>query len=433
MDTKAIAQAIIETVTRRGLEPCFTVWQLAVSPTTNAEWLFGVLDVERIQRVESYTAEQTVHQIQTVLRARFGAGITVQISNGTGLRYAVQLSEPKQLPTAAQYPANAPSGKLLLGETLRGALTLEWGRHILLAGMTGGGKSSAMRLIVHQALRDGFKLGIVDFQNHTFPMLEQHPRMIGKIATHPTDAEQLLQAVETEMLRRSELYRATGEYPDDLSDYNAIVQPSQQLPRWLIVIDEINSAIAASGGADGELGRLITAIANQGRKWGIFLLIAGQEFHKQAVGRFANQFGLVMCYRVQSPSTARVILPGVAVVDKILKLPTGRAVVRAGNGDTTVQSYYLDKRQFMAGVHPLSNTPQTVTVGMTAQQKRLAELITERGGKFSRQVLTELLPNSSQSELNRVVAEWAAKGWVAKDATRSNAYYLTDAVLQSHG
>jgi len=67
---------------------------------------------------------------------------------------------------------------------------LPWSKlgHLLIVGMTGSGKSSMLRVIVLQAIRNGFLLLLADIDQTTFAMLERHENLMAPIATTAQDA-----------------------------------------------------------------------------------------------------------------------------------------------------------------------------------------------------------------------------------------------------
>ncbi len=123
---------ITEVVARRGLPPLFADWLLTVHQ--GRFWLFGILDIARIGRLEQYTSEDLLHHLSTAIGGR-----PVVLSNTSGLRYAVLLSRPPRLPRRAEFPG-LQRGVVLLGITASGqTVAVPWSDPgaLLVAGITG--------------------------------------------------------------------------------------------------------------------------------------------------------------------------------------------------------------------------------------------------------------------------------------------------------
>ena len=177
LQAERAARVIPTTMSKRGVRPLFTDWLLTESD--GCAWLFGVLDVGKLKKLEDYTRPHLLHHLSTALQ-----GMPVFLSNSNGLRYAVLLNDPPKLPGKIDFPG-VERGQVRLGRRAGGGeVRLPWDRlgHVLAAGMTGAGKSSFLRLLVYQALGDGAALLLADRDDVTFPMLADHPALMAPIA-----------------------------------------------------------------------------------------------------------------------------------------------------------------------------------------------------------------------------------------------------------
>ena len=249
-EAKAVSLKAPALLERRGLQAAFSDWLL--TQDRGLTWLFGVLDVTQVERLERYTQQALLHHLSTDL-----GGVPVYLSNSSGLRFAFLLSGKPSLPRKVAFPG-VERGYALIGEGLTGTVGVRWERllHLLVAGMSGSGKSTFLRALVYQALAEGFSLGLGDLDGVTFPMLEEHPQLLTQIAHTPEEMLALVQRALGECDHRDALYRQTPGFPEKLEEYNAIAgrEGLEVLPRVLIVLDEYNSAVLASGGAKGPLG-----------------------------------------------------------------------------------------------------------------------------------------------------------------------------------
>lgn len=141
---------------------------------------------------------------------------------------------------------------------------------MMMAGMTGSGKSTMLRGLVAQGILEGFQLALCDVGARTFPMLEHHPALITRLVTDAAEAVDFAKAILAEMERRDGLYRAVAGYPDNLDEYNALsaAQGKQPLMRLPVVFDEYTDLVIATGGVKHEFSQLATRIVLGARKWG---------------------------------------------------------------------------------------------------------------------------------------------------------------------
>ena len=90
LTSQSIAARVPGVLAGRGLDPAFAAWML--TEHRGRVWLFGVLDVAKLDRLERYTAADVLHHVSTALN-----GTPVYLSNSNGLRYAFLLSQPPRL------------------------------------------------------------------------------------------------------------------------------------------------------------------------------------------------------------------------------------------------------------------------------------------------------------------------------------------------
>lgn len=360
---RAYSGMIARVLHQRGLPPYISRTLLASSRRGTA-WLFAELEVARLTRLEGYIARETLHQISTALH-----GAPVLISNSSGLRYAVPLSNPPDLPVQIELPVYQP-GLLQIGQQWDGQpVTLAWSdlQHMLIAGITRSGKSNLIRLILAQALRDNLWLVIVDPDGRTAPVLAGHPQLLTPLATGPDAALPAIQVALAELEHRAGLYAQVGPQIDTLENYNR--QATERLPHILVVIDEFNGLVLANGGPRGALAQAGTRLAWGGLKFGIHLILAGQDFTKEIVGPVREQMGTRVCFQVAAPSTSRVVLghPGA----ERLTTP-GRALTNRWDLMQVYQAKALPVEMMSVAPAPVSlPAPQTLVSTETAMLAKL--------------------------------------------------------------
>lgn len=284
-------------------------------------------------------------------------------------------SLPAELPERVEFPGVTP-GRVLLGATADGKVAGgKWGSvgHIIVAGQTGSGKSVTVRSVVHQAQQQGFGLLLGDLDGATFPMLAGSSALLAPLAGREGEYVDILGWALEEIERRAKLYADAPGYPESVEEYN---QSNEPLKRILIALDEYNAAVTATGGPDGDLARLAAGIAWRGRKFGITLLFAAQDFSKGVIGRVRDQAGAIVAHRVRSVEVARNL--GLEGAARISERTPGRALTDRWG---VIQSYFVGKSRLIgAGSAQQMTLPlPTVTPERTLTNvERLAQGIQDK-------------------------------------------------------
>ena len=406
-----VLPAVLE---QRGLKPLVKEWIATRSPQTGAWWFFGVLDVAEVERLEAYTDAAVLHHLSTALR-----GMPVYLSNTNGLRYAVPLSPLPSLPRKVVFPDDAPRDMLSMGVGYRGSLALPWGKvgHLLVAGMTGYGKSTFLRLVAYQALRDGLKLLVADPHGTTFAMLRGHPALLAPIAKDALSTQEIVGEALAECQRRAALYEQAPGYPESLEEYNAtaLKQGKEALPRLLIVLDEYTNLVGEAGGPRSVLAQRMDGLARSGRKFGVSIVWAAQEFNRSFVGRLRDQ-GEAIAFRLRNADAAR----NVGLPQAVHLRRKGLAVsTRWG----TFQSYLLLK-QVLIEAAEASRNGAPVGSAFGEDDLRMLRIAQEHEGRLS----IAILKGEGWMEWAARIAlrRWEERGWLRRD--RSGQRTITDVV-----
>ena len=96
------------------------------------------------------------------------------------------------------------------------------------------------------------------------------------------------------------------------------------------------------GGPKSSFANRVAELGWRGRKFGIHLVFAAQDFTKQVVGRVRDQVSAVVCFRVRSLEAARAMGCPEAV-----RIPESRPGLACTDRWGLVQTFYLDKRMFV--------------------------------------------------------------------------------------
>lgn len=397
-------EVIRDVLQERGLPPLVSRLILVSSERSErasaAVWLFAVLDVAQMKRMEAYISKDILHQISTALHGR-----KVIISNSSGLRYAVRMTTPPRLAKDIPFPGFRP-GAVRLGVAPGGleiAPTWEDIGHMLVAGMTGHGKTQFLRLLVSQAIQAGHALILVDPDGRSFPYLSGHPALLAPLGDGIDRCGAAVDAVLAEIDRRQALYKTAPGFPDSLDAYNRVAP--EPLRRLVVVIDEYNALISAQGGPRGDLSERIKRIAFMGRKFGVTLVLGGQEFSAESVGKVRGQMLTRICFRVENRSTSQIVV-GRSGAEQLKT--RGRAISSLG----LFQAYHLGD----PGDPPAAPEGSDIT---EAERALAARIIAERGGRMTLDALMQM--GVREREARRMRDDWQRRGLASIQPEQDNA------------
>jgi hypothetical protein len=239
--------------------------------------------------------------------------------------------DAEELFARASWPADslyAPLGEDLRGEIIGVDLSSSDSPHLLIAGITGSGKSIALETMLHGLVRSKtpaeLELMLVDPKGTELRAFEQLPHLRGEVGFDAMDAVKLLKDGVEEMGRRLDLFRAARAR--SLQEYNKMVDEASRLPWRLIVLDEY--ADLTSDKADRkQIEAQLQRLAQKARSSGIHLIIATQKPSAEVISTTVrSNLGAQLALRVKTASDSRVIMD------------EGGAETLAGKGDAFLKT-----------------------------------------------------------------------------------------------
>ena len=372
-----------------------------------AVWLFAVLDDRRLPKFEPY--EAAAHRLSSSLR-----GMPVILSNHTGLRYGILLSEKPHWPDLVQ-PGDWKRGTLQLGVNGRGQVVeMPWSEmgHTLVAGITRYGKSNFLRLVAEQARAESWQLALCDPDGRTFGRFAGDESLVFPVAKSLDQCNQALGQLQEIVIQRARMFSQVASEPDTLHEYNQ--QASSPLPPVLAVLDEFNGTVMALGGPSGAFAKAATRLVWGSGKFGVWVVLAGQDFSKEIVGPVREQMTTRVCFRVANAATSRMILgrSGAENLDK-----EGRAIT---NRFGTMQVYFVDKARIGAGS----------ASGLSQAEERLADYLRENyDGKMTLTALQSY--GMPERAARRLREDWQTRGLAEMRPDRDNALCLVETGLDA--
>jgi energy-coupling factor transporter ATP-binding protein EcfA2 len=413
LEAEQIAKKLSAFFERRNLKPLFT--NLFLFQDLGMTILIAVLDTNRIGDHAQYIQDDLLHQLKTELGGR-----SVYLSNSTGIRYVILLTALPKLPRSIELPTDVPNGMVSLGMRFNGQIiTLPWSKlgHLLIVGMTGSGKSSLLRSLAIQAIRNGIKLLLADIDQTTFAMLDGHENLFAPITTSPQQALDLIMNALAECDHRVTLYKSLSGFPENMDEYNALAVKAgkEPLSRILVMLDESSSVFKAMGGGSGELAGKLAELGWRGRKFGIHFIFGAQEFTKDLVGAVREQVNMSIAFRVKPTSAQMAKAIGCTNAHRIPADRPGFAIVdRFG----PMQSYFVPKRLLLSAG---SSNQETLPA---LERNLFSRAIENADGKMTLANIAEW-GGVSQHQARKLQSTWALRGWISKDGNRDNSFCIT--------
>lgn len=412
LESERLAQRLSDFLIRRKLNPAFSAFY--VTRWLEMDIFIAVLDTSQISNQNPYKGD-TLHQLSTDL-----GGLTVYLSNTTGLRYVVPLTKPPRLPRQIDLPSpEILGGKVGVGQSYTGrAVADSWRNlgHMLVTGITGSGKSMLLLSLVVQALRDGMQIAISDLDGISFPISLNHPALVAPIAQDEQATYQLLQRLLGEVEHRKTMYQQMEGAPRDFDAYNAFALKAgkEPLKRILLVMDEFSSTLTRLGGAKSEAGKMLSEIGMRVRKFGINIVFAAHEFRLDQVGTLRQQCNTIICFRTNSKELALKL--GCKGAERI---PADRPGLCITNNWGPMQAFFVNESLLLDGVQPAGESVDPDTARLFAAARDLHK------GRVTGALVREMM-NVNAGEAGRLQRTWALRSWLMKDKNHANAFVLTD-------
>ena len=353
-----------------------------------------------------------------VIRKALG-GLPVVFTQRTGFRYVVLASGKLNLPKSMDFPGFAQRDSFRLGISLRGEVAPHANRirNVVIGSNQGFGKSNILKLLTHQARFSGWQLYLCDPDGHTFHPDAWNPIAAAPVASSPEDLLIVLDRLYEEIASRAALYQQAamnGISPADIDEYNQ--RASEPLPRIALGIDEANTYMS-----NKKIFKPMADLLRRGRKWGLSIFLAGHEWHKDVIGSETNdmlQTRIALSYANQE--AANVVLRSHRWGKWVMGKPQGRGVIRIDQY-VPMQFYRVTEEQeaewlSRAGNQPAAPLPDDELLLV----KRSLE---EAEGKMTIGLLQ--LWGMGPRQARTLVEQWELRGWLAQDATKGNARYIT--------
>lgn len=210
--------------------------------------------------------------------------------------------------------------------------------HLLIAGSTGSGKSVCINAFILSLLYQNspadLRLILVDPKRVELSSYADIPHLLTPVITEPDKVVRALAWLVAEMGRRYQTF--TEVKARNLDSYNSQVSPEKQMPRIVLVIDELADLMTVSG---KEVENYICRLAQMARATGIHLILATQRPSVDVItGLIKANIAARICFNVTSQIDSRTVID-MAGAEKLL-----------GKGDMLYMSPDSSKPKRIQGV-----------------------------------------------------------------------------------
>lgn len=226
-------------------------------------------------------------------------------------------------------------------------------KHLLIAGATGGGKTtlyhSIITTLISRNSADTLELWLIDMKRTEFalyrPLQGKRDKagIVRHIAVDPPDAVELLASAYKEIVQRNQLMEKLGV--TSITDLEQ--STGQRLKRIVLIVDEFailtTDTTKVGKQSVGKWSKLLmTRIASLGRSAGVSICIATQMVKKEVIdGMISANFENRIAFSCATWRESNLVVQSSEAVG----MPDGRAIVRIEGKTTEVQTCYVTPSQ----------------------------------------------------------------------------------------
>ena len=235
--------------------------------------------------------------------------------------------------------------KMVLG---RGGINIE--HHALVAGQTGGGKSTFLHTLIMSTLvtysPEDVQMYLLDFKEVEFIPYTRYRLPSFRTVAINSEREFGLSVLEELCEERDARIRAFSRYGvADINDYNAHKPPdAPKMPRLLLIFDEVQELFRRTDAGDSICGKCLDRIDRlvmQGRAFGIHLILASQDFRNcPGLEAFFSQMAVRVAVKGSEEGLSSILSADNTGVVTLRKEPAGTAIYNGGGGIDAANEFF---------------------------------------------------------------------------------------------
>lgn len=271
---------------------------------------------EIAQKHDSLKLDLKLEEAQLIKFGIDAGYVTLDVPKKDTERYFIEANNLWNKFRRKEQQFSIPLGINRFGEAVEINFTDSNSPHLLIGGTTGSGKSEALNTILTGLAKfynsSELQLWLVDPKGNELTLYEDLEIVPQDIAVYEDEAMEIISKAVEEMNTRYAKFRETSKSlktrTADLASYNKVVQKEEQLPWWLIVIDEY-SDLTTDNDFKKEFEKQVMRIAQKGRASGVHLIIATQKPSGNVISTtLRSNLPSALALRVRDYHASRVII-----------------------------------------------------------------------------------------------------------------------------
>ena len=248
---------------------------------------------------------------------------------------------------------NIPDGmKIPIG--IRGANEVQYltlhpisGNHVIVIGSSGMGKSSLMHTIIYQTIKnytpEDVQIFLVDMKKGVeFTIYAKHKLPWFKVVSVESEREfafSILQYIDQELEKRSYLFKSIHTSKiDKIEQYNA---DNKKIPQIIVILEEFKELFMKQDKITEESLQIISRIINQGRAYGVHLILSSQICTDVLNPEILGQITTRILFKCDKRDADKLIDNGGNEIALFSNDESGRAIYNSERG---IKSFNVDFR-----------------------------------------------------------------------------------------
>ena len=183
----------------------------------------------------------------------------------------------------------------------------------------------------------------------------------------------------------------------------------------MVFLDEFSSVMQSNGRSTGEAGQVLSTLGWRGRKFGVHVVFAGQDFAKDLVAPVREQVAPSVYFRIK---------PGQRQVAENLgcwgaqNIPAERPGLAISDRFGPFQTFFMPKELLISGTSPAGIALEEI------EQIVFSRALQENEGRLPLSKIIKWAGTGVGPFRARTLQEdWGRRGWIAKDPQQRQLFF----------